>query len=128
MSKPRVAGSIPARGTILTERTCASPVPLSHFGSGTRVSGPDPAWLLDQRPALLAYHEATKHSPVRVRASAHYLDWDNRPSPSRSTRTSKGSPCRRTSPPSTPRPWRRLVSPPSPTPRQAPTSRLWLYS
>jgi hypothetical protein len=27
------------------------------------------------------YHERTKHSPESVRASAHYLDWGNRPQP-----------------------------------------------
>ncbi len=27
------------------------------------------------------YHEATKHSPESVRASGHWLDWDNRPHP-----------------------------------------------
>jgi SagB-type dehydrogenase family enzyme len=27
------------------------------------------------------YHEGTKHSPEGVRASAHYLDWGNRPEP-----------------------------------------------
>jgi SagB-type dehydrogenase family enzyme len=27
------------------------------------------------------YHERTKHSPESVRASAHYLDWGNRPRP-----------------------------------------------
>jgi len=36
---------------------------------------------VDDRAAILAYHEATKHSPVSVRARAHYLDWDNRPFP-----------------------------------------------
>jgi SagB-type dehydrogenase family enzyme len=35
---------------------------------------------VDDRSAILAYHEATKHSPVSVRTRAHYLDWDNRPS------------------------------------------------
>jgi SagB-type dehydrogenase family enzyme len=35
----------------------------------------------DERAVILAYHEATKHSPVSVRARAHYLDWDNRPFP-----------------------------------------------
>jgi SagB-type dehydrogenase family enzyme len=34
---------------------------------------------LDDRAVILAYHEATKHSPVSVRARAHSLDWDNRP-------------------------------------------------
>ena len=29
----------------------------------------------------LDYHEKTKHSETSVMASAHYLDWDNRPSP-----------------------------------------------
>src|SRR5712664_1920701 len=29
--------------------------------------------------SALIYHEATKHSEVSVRASAHYLDWDNKP-------------------------------------------------
>jgi hypothetical protein len=33
----------------------------------------------DERAVILAYHEATKQSPVSVRARAHYLDWDNRP-------------------------------------------------
>jgi len=35
----------------------------------------------DERAVILAYHEATKHSPVSVRTRAHYLDWDNRPFP-----------------------------------------------
>ena len=30
--------------------------------------------------AALTYHEATKHSEVTVGTSAHYLDWENRPS------------------------------------------------
>jgi SagB-type dehydrogenase family enzyme len=34
---------------------------------------------VDDRAVILAYHEATKHSPVSVRVRAHYLDWDNRP-------------------------------------------------
>ena len=34
----------------------------------------------DLAPAV-EYHEATKHSPESVRASAHRLDWDNRPNP-----------------------------------------------
>jgi hypothetical protein len=34
----------------------------------------------DDRAVILAYHEATKHSPVSVRARAHPLDWGNRPS------------------------------------------------
>ncbi len=29
----------------------------------------------------LAYHQATKHSEISVRTSAHYLDWNNRPFP-----------------------------------------------
>jgi SagB-type dehydrogenase family enzyme len=33
----------------------------------------------DDRAVILAYHEATKHSPVSVRARAHPLDWGNRP-------------------------------------------------
>ncbi len=28
---------------------------------------------------ILAYHEATKHSPQSVRASHYTLDWENRP-------------------------------------------------
>ena len=35
----------------------------------------------DERAVILAYHEATKHSPVSVRTRAHYLDWENRPFP-----------------------------------------------
>ncbi len=31
--------------------------------------------------SALSYHEATKHSELSVRTSAHYLDWDSRPSP-----------------------------------------------
>ncbi len=31
--------------------------------------------------AALAYHEETKHSEISVRMSAHYLDWENKPSP-----------------------------------------------
>jgi SagB-type dehydrogenase family enzyme len=34
---------------------------------------------VDERAVILAYHEATKHSPASVRARAHSLDWDNRP-------------------------------------------------
>jgi hypothetical protein len=34
---------------------------------------------VDDRAVILAYYEATKHSPVSVRARAHYLDWGNRP-------------------------------------------------
>ena len=30
--------------------------------------------------SALTYHEATKHSEVSIGASAHYLDWDNKPS------------------------------------------------
>ena len=30
---------------------------------------------------ILRYHEETKHSELSVRMSAHYLDWDNKPSP-----------------------------------------------
>ncbi|MEJ5367552.1 MAG: SagB/ThcOx family dehydrogenase [Bryobacteraceae bacterium] len=33
--------------------------------------------------ALVYYHEATKHSPERLRASRHFLDWANMPSPFR---------------------------------------------
>jgi SagB-type dehydrogenase family enzyme len=29
----------------------------------------------------LRYHQATKHSEISVRTSAHYLDWENRPYP-----------------------------------------------
>ena len=29
--------------------------------------------------SVLSYHEATKHSEVSIGASAHYLDWDNKP-------------------------------------------------
>ncbi len=32
---------------------------------------------------LFAYHEATKHSYVSVRSSAHFLDWRNQPDPFR---------------------------------------------
>ena len=31
--------------------------------------------------SALRYHDATKHSDVGLRASGHYLDWDNKPSP-----------------------------------------------
>ncbi len=31
--------------------------------------------------SALRYHEATKHSELSVRMSAHYLDWENKPSP-----------------------------------------------
>lgn len=34
-------------------------------------------------PALAEYHEATKHTPERLRASRHYLDWANMPAPFR---------------------------------------------
>jgi SagB-type dehydrogenase family enzyme len=30
---------------------------------------------------MLDYHEETKHSELSVRGSAHYLDWENKPSP-----------------------------------------------
>jgi SagB-type dehydrogenase family enzyme len=30
--------------------------------------------------SALTYHDATKHSEVRIGESAHYLDWDNKPS------------------------------------------------
>jgi len=30
---------------------------------------------------IMTYHEETKHSELSIRTSAHYLDWDNRPSP-----------------------------------------------
>src|SRR5213593_516270 len=30
---------------------------------------------------ILAYHEATKHSPESVRRRFHPLDWDNKPNP-----------------------------------------------
>ncbi len=33
--------------------------------------------------ALARYHEATKHTPERLRASRHFLDWANMPSPFR---------------------------------------------
>ena len=33
------------------------------------------------RSAILAYHEATKHSPESVRRRFHALDWDNKPHP-----------------------------------------------
>src|SRR5947208_9229836 len=29
--------------------------------------------------SAVTYHEATKHSEVSIGASAHYLDWDNKP-------------------------------------------------
>jgi SagB-type dehydrogenase family enzyme len=31
--------------------------------------------------SAIAYHESTKHSEVSINASAHYLDWDTKPSP-----------------------------------------------
>jgi hypothetical protein len=31
--------------------------------------------------AILAYHDATKHSPISVRSRAQFLDWDNKPHP-----------------------------------------------
>ncbi len=34
-------------------------------------------------PVLAGYHEATKHTPERLRASRHFLDWANMPSPFR---------------------------------------------
>jgi len=33
--------------------------------------------------ALVEYHEATKHTPERLRASRHFLDWANMPAPFR---------------------------------------------
>ena len=35
----------------------------------------------DGGEAALRYHEATKHSELTLRMSAHYLDWNNKPSP-----------------------------------------------
>ncbi|MGH2660602.1 MAG: dehydrogenase, partial [Actinomycetota bacterium] len=35
----------------------------------------------DRLAAILAYHEATKHSPESVRRRFHRLDWDNKPQP-----------------------------------------------
>ncbi len=35
----------------------------------------------DRVEAILAYHEATKHSPDSVRSRYHLLDWDNKPHP-----------------------------------------------
>lgn len=35
----------------------------------------------DGTDAILAYHDATKHSPISVRSRAHFLDWDNKPHP-----------------------------------------------
>jgi SagB-type dehydrogenase family enzyme len=35
----------------------------------------------DKHHSALDYHEETKHSELSVRTSAHYLDWENRPSP-----------------------------------------------
>ncbi|GIU77082.1 MAG: hypothetical protein KatS3mg005_0320 [Bryobacteraceae bacterium] len=34
-------------------------------------------------PVLAEYHEATKHTPERLRASRHFLDWANMPAPFR---------------------------------------------
>jgi hypothetical protein len=31
--------------------------------------------------AAWAYHEGTKHSPYSIRASRHFLDWENQPLP-----------------------------------------------
>ena len=31
--------------------------------------------------SVLSYHEETKHSELSLRMAAHYLDWENRPSP-----------------------------------------------
>ena len=31
--------------------------------------------------SALKYHDSTKHSEISLRASGHYLDWDNKPSP-----------------------------------------------
>ena len=52
-----------------------------------------------------AYHDATKHSFQSVRDSVHFLDWPNKPLPSKSTRRSTGSSCRANS--------RRSTCPPS---------------
>ncbi|MGQ0670560.1 MAG: SagB family peptide dehydrogenase [Actinomycetota bacterium] len=35
----------------------------------------------DGTAAILAYHEATKHSPESIRRRFHRLDWDNKPHP-----------------------------------------------
>ncbi|MGH2528241.1 MAG: hypothetical protein ACRDH0_02710 [Actinomycetota bacterium] len=35
----------------------------------------------DRVSAILAYHEATKHSPESVRRQFHRLGWDNTPHP-----------------------------------------------
>ena len=36
---------------------------------------------MEPKGAALRYHEATKHSEISLRTSAHYLDWNNKPSP-----------------------------------------------
>ncbi len=36
---------------------------------------------MSHRGSALRYHDATKHSEISLRASAHYLDWDSKPSP-----------------------------------------------
>ena len=36
---------------------------------------------MSQRGSALRYHDATKHSEISLRTSAHYLDWNNKPSP-----------------------------------------------
>ncbi len=35
----------------------------------------------DDTSYALEYHQATKHSEISIRTSAHYLDWENRPYP-----------------------------------------------
>src|SRR5713226_4742545 len=34
----------------------------------------------NESSVALTYHEATKHSEISIGTSAHYLDWDNKPS------------------------------------------------
>ena len=37
--------------------------------------------VMGQTGAALRFHNATKHSEISLRTSAHYLDWNNKPSP-----------------------------------------------
>lgn len=38
-------------------------------------------WFMGPKSAAFQYHDATKHSEITLRTSAHYLDWNNKPSP-----------------------------------------------
>src|SRR3990170_1228668 len=58
---------------------------MSRSEKGPFAEGLSSQWRLETRngdiASALRYHQATKHSEISVRTSAHYLDWENRPYP-----------------------------------------------